>query len=163
MAIVKTDFYTQDLNQFAPKRLRGELMDWGLNAEVMEVQVDVSETGTVYAGDKVMIVGTSSGKLKVALAGDGDAGYGYAIYNPKKGSWKAGDKLSILRDGGVLNCVTEDAISAGAVVYYDPTDGSVTTTETDAVIGIALAAVSATTGGILIPVEIVKESIVPTI
>ena len=157
MAIIRADFYKQDLNQFAPHRLRGELLDWGLDAQVMEVQIDGSELGTVYAGDKLTIKDTSKGKLKVVLAGPDDRGYGYAIYNPKKGKWKAGDKLSILRDSGVMSQVTEDAVSAGEFLYFNPVDGSATTTVTDAPMGVALASVPATAGGTLIPVEIVKE------
>ena len=39
MAIVKTDFYAQSLNQFMPDRVRGELLDWGLNAWVLDVVI----------------------------------------------------------------------------------------------------------------------------
>ena len=156
MAIVKTDFYAQELNQFAPKRLRGEYLDWGLNAMVVEVEIDASQATPVYAGDKVAIVATSTGKLKVKAAATSDKGYGFVLYNPKKLEWKAGDKVSVLRDGGVILGGTEDKIDAGEVVYYNPADGSITKNVTDEPIGLAVAAVPATTGGILVPVEIVK-------
>lgn len=160
MAIVKSDFYAQELNQFAPKRLRGEYLDWGLNAMVVEVEIDASQAEPIYAGDKVAIVPTSTGKLKVKAAAGGDKGYGFVLYNPKKIEWKAGDKVSVLRDGGVIYGVTEDTIEAGEAVYYNPADGSITNNVTDEAIGLAAAAVPATVGGILIPVEIVKAPLV---
>lgn len=158
MAIVKANFYTQDLNQLQPKRLRGEYLDWGLNAEVMEGQVDSSVTDTLYPGDRVKIVSSSTGKIKIAPTAAGEAGYGYILYNTKKLEFKAGDIVSILRDGGVISAVTEAAIDAGTVVYFQESDGSVVgTANTNNPMGIALAKVAATTGGTLIPVEVVKE------
>jgi hypothetical protein len=156
MAIVKTDFYAQELNQFAPKRLRGEYLDWGLNAMVDEVEIDASQAAAIYAGDAVAIVPTSTGKTKVKAAADGDYIYGFVIYNPKKIEWKAGDKIAVLRDGGRLMCVTEGTIAAGAKVYYNEEDGSVTTTANGSPIGIARSAVTAKSGGALIEVEIMK-------
>lgn len=158
MAIVKTDFYTQQLNQFAPHRLRGEYCDWGLNAQVMEVEIDESQTDPLYAGDKVAIVATSTGKLKVKAAGSGDAGYGYILYNAKKEKLVAGDIVSVLRDGGAIYEVTDEAIAAGTVVYYDPADGGVTATATGKPMGIALNTIAtAVETGTLIVVEVVKE------
>lgn len=160
MAIVKANFYAQTLNQFAPHRLRGEYLDWGLNAQVMEVQIDDSVATEVYPGDALKIVATSTGKLKVAPVAAGDVAYGYAIYNAKKSTFKAGDIISVLRDGGVMAQVTEEEIAAGTTVYFNPTDGSITATADDNVLaGIALAAVAAVEGGTLIPVEIIRTPI----
>lgn len=158
MAIVKTDFYTQELNQFKPHRLRGEYCDWGLNAQVMEVEIDASQVEPIYAGDKVTIVTTSTGKLKVKAAGAADAGYGYVLWNPKHASFKAGDIVSVLRDGGCIYEVTDEAINAGDVVYYDATDGGVTKSATGKPMGIALNTIAtAVEAGTLIVVEVVKE------
>lgn len=156
MAITKTNFYAQSLNQFGPHRLRGEYLDWGLNAMVMEVQIDASEAGTLYAGDPVEIASTSTGKLKVVACDQAHAPFGFIIFNPKKESYKAGDIVSVLCKDGVMECVTEDAINAGVSVYYKVSDGSVTTTQpTNAVlIGKTMAKVSATSGGTLVPVLI---------
>lgn len=158
MAIVKTNFYAQSLNQFAPNRLRGEYLDWGLNAQVMEVEIDAS-SAPIYAGDKVTIVATSKGKLKVKAAAGADKAYGYALYNSKHSVFNPGDIISVLRDGGVISAVTDEEISAGDVVYYDPADGGVTKTKgtLSGPMGIALAAVAAAENGVLIPVEVVKE------
>jgi len=153
MAIVKANFYKHELNQFLPNRVRGEYLDWGLNAMVMEVQIDVTETGTLYAGDPVKIVSTSKGKLKVVAAG-ADAAFGYILFNPKHETAKAGDIVSVLCKDGVISEVTEEAISAGASVYYVAADGSVSATGTQGQepMGIALEATSATTGGALVAV-----------
>ena len=157
MAIVKTNFYSQELNQFAPKRLRGELLDWGLNALVLDVQIDASETGTLYAGDPVKLAATSQGKPKVVASAAADA-LGYIIFNAKKEAYKAGDIVSILIDGGVLECVTEEAINAGVEVAYKDADGSVTATIAQGTepMGIVMSKVAATTGGTLVPVLVRK-------
>lgn len=162
MAIVKTNFYTQDLNQFAPHRLRGEYLDWGLNAEVIEVKIDASQGDTpVYAGDALTIVATSTGKLKVKAAGAGDPIFGFALFNPKHTSYKPGDIVSCLCDGGVVSMVTEATVKAGATVAYAAADGSVATVaQGGSPIGIAMAAVTATEGGTLIPVLVQKPALV---
>jgi hypothetical protein len=153
MAIVKANFYKHELNQFLPNRVRGEYLDWGLNAMVMEVQIDASETGTLYAGDPVKIVSTSKGKLKVVAAG-ADAAFGFILFNPKHETAKAGDIVSVLCKDGVISEVTEEAISAGVSVYYVAADGSVSATgaQGQAPMGITLEATSATTGGALVAV-----------
>ena len=154
MAIVKTNFYTQSLNQFMPERLRGELLDWGLNAWVLDVVIDASETGTLYAGDIVKVCPTSTGKLKVVAGASTDRAVGYIIFNAKKESFKAGDHCSILLRGGVIECITEEALDAGDIVAYKDADGSVTATIGSGVqrMGMAMSATTATEGGVRVPV-----------
>lgn len=161
MAIVKTNFYTQDLNQFAPHRVRGEYLDWGLNAEVIEVMVDESQDSPIFPGDAVKIVATSTGKVKVAAAAAGDVIFGFALFNPKHASFSAGQIFSCLRDGGVTSMVTEAAVSAGAAVSYAAADGSVAPAAAGTTpCGIALAAVAATVGGVIVPVLVQKPALV---
>lgn len=154
MAIVKTNFYTQSLNQFMPERLRGELLDWGLNAWVLDVVIDASETGTLYAGDIVKVCPTSTGKLKVVAGASTDRAVGYIIFNAKKESFKAGDHCSVLLRGGVIECITEEALNAGDIVAYKDADGSVTATIGSGVqrMGMAMSATTATSGGVRVPV-----------
>lgn len=154
MAIVKTNFYTQSLNQFRPERLRGELLDWGLNAWVLDVVIDASEAGTLYAGDIVKVCPTSTGKLKVVAGASTDRAVGYIIFNAKKESFKAGDHCSILLRGGVIECITEEALDAGEIVAYKDADGSVTATIGAGVqrMGMAMEATSAVEGGVRVPV-----------
>lgn len=156
MSITKTNFYSQELNAFVPHRVRGELMDWGLNAMQMEVEIDSTVTGSVYAGDAVKIVSTSTGKLKVVPITQADAAFGFVLFNPKKESYVAGDICTILVKDGVLNCVTEDAINAGVTVYFDVADGSITSTQpTNAIaIGKTMEKVSAVSGGAFVKVLI---------
>lgn len=156
MAITKANFYKQNLNQFMPNRLRGELLDWGLSGEVVEAQIDVSQDTPLYAGDPVKIVATSKGKLKVVAGASTDKFVGYIIFNPKHETFKAGDIVSVLLRGAVMSFVTEEAIDAGAIVFYKDADGSVTTTQGGAAsrIGVAFEATAATEGGVLIPVYV---------
>lgn len=155
MAIVKSNFFAHALNQFVPNRVRGEYLDWGLNATVLEVKIDESVTDTLYAGDPVKIAATSKGKIKVVPAEATDPFCGYILFNPKHVEWKAGMICSILCTNGAISCVTEEAIDAGTPVYYNYTDGSITASSTGGrVMGITLEAVSATEGGTLVPVFI---------
>lgn len=149
MSITKTNFYSQSLNAFAPNRVRGELLDWGLNAMQMEVEIDSTVSSKMYAGDAVKIVSTSTGKLKVVPITQTDAAFGFILFNPRKEEYVAGDIVTILVKDGILNCVTEDAINAGVTVYFDVADGSVTSTQpTNAIaIGKTMEKVSAVTGG----------------
>lgn len=156
MSITKTNFYSQELNAFTPSRVRGELLDWGLSSLQMEVEIDSTVTGSLYAGDAVKIVSTSTGKLKVVPITQADAAFGFILFNPKKSAFVAGDIVTILIKDGILNCVTEDAINAGVVVYFDVADGSVTSTQpTNAVaIGKTMEKVAATAGGAFVKVLI---------
>lgn len=156
MAITKANFYKQGLNQFMPNRVRGEKLDWGLAGEVIEAQIDVTQETPLYAGDPVKIVATSKGKLKVAAGASTDKFVGYIIFNPKHETFKAGDIVSILLRGAVMSFVTEEAIDAGAIVYYNDTDGSVTATQGSAVsrVGVTFEATVATEGGVLVPVYV---------
>lgn len=157
MAIVKANFYKQSLNQFMPNRVRGEYLDWGLSAEVIEGQIDVTQETPIYPGDAVKIVATSKGKIKVVAADATDKFVGYVIYNPKHETFKAGDIVSIMLRGGVLNCVTEEAIDAGTVVYFDATDGSITATPPAGAksrVGVTFEATSAVEGGAFVPVYV---------
>lgn len=154
MAFDKTNFYKQDLNQTAPKRLRGEYLDWGLNATVLEVEIDASVTAEapLYAGDRVAIVAESTGKPKVKAATAEDKFVGYILYNPKWTKVSGGAIVSILIDGGVIQAVTTEAIEAGKEVYYKAADGSVTATAEGGRMGFAMKKVAAVEDGTLIPV-----------
>jgi len=166
MAITKTNFFQQSLNQMAPNRVRGELADWGLSAQVVEVQIDSTQSTPLYSGDAVKIVSTSTGKIKVVAAGATDAVYGLVIYNSKREAWKAGDIVSVLRDGGVMSCVAaNETVNAGAPMYYVPSDGSVTAVAPSGALpfGVALAKVVAPATGALVMVEVIKYSCLPDV
>lgn len=157
MAIVKANFYKHELNQFLPNRVRGEYLDWGLNADVIEAKIDASQETPLYAGDPVKIAATSTGKLKVVAADATDKFVGFILYNPKHETAKAGDIVSVILRGGVMSCVTEEAIDAGTIVYYDATDGSITATPpagAQSRVGVTFEKTSAVEGGSLVPVWI---------
>lgn len=160
MAFDKTTFYAHSLNQFAPNRIRGEYLDWGLNAQVMEVEIASTQATALYAGDPVSIVTTSTGKPKVVAATTSTRVYGVILYNPKHETYKAGDIVSILCDGGHVMEATTEAINAGAVVYIKPATGEITATSTNNIkLGIAMEKTSATTNGSLFAVEIIRAAI----
>lgn len=160
MAFVKANFFQHSLNQFAPNRVRGDYKDWGLNAQVLEVQIDSTQATALLPGDPVSIVATSTGKLKVVAATASTPVLGYIIFNPKHKEYVAGDICSVLCDGGVMYCGTTETINAGATVYYKVADGSVTTTSTNNIkMGVMFEKSTSSTDGTLVAVEIRRPAI----
>jgi predicted RecA/RadA family phage recombinase len=159
MAIVKTNFLSAELNQFAISTVRGQLADWGLNAQIMEVRIDDEEAGSIYAGDPVKLVSSPKGVITVKAAAKGDAVYGFMIWDTKRTKATAGQYIRVLRDGGVMQMITDEAITAGTAVYIDETDGGVSATGTGLgdPIGLAVEDSAANADGSLIRIEVVKQ------
>lgn len=161
MAIVKTNFLSAELNQFAISTVRGALCDWGLNAQVMEVMIDEESVATIYPGDAVKIVSSPKGIIKVDAAEDDDAIYGFMIWDVKSTKGTAGKRIRILRDGGIMQMITDEAITAGTPVYFDSADGGVTATQGSLgdACGLVVEDVAANTNGSLVRVEVVKQAL----
>lgn len=159
MAIIKDNFLTAGLNQFAMTSVRGMLSDWGLNAQVMEVEISDEVQSPVLPGDAVKLVSSPKGIPTVDLAAGTDAIYGMVIWNTKSTTGLAGKRVVVLRDGGVMMMITDETITAGTPVYYDAADGGVTATNPGAAtpIGIALEDTEANANGVLFRVEVVKQ------
>ena len=160
MAVNKADFLKFDLNQFAPNETRGLYTSWGLSAQTVECELDSTQADPIYPGDAVSIVGTSTGKLKVVAATATTPIYGFVVWTAdftkhvKDGEARY---VTVLRDGGVMKMIADEALNAGATLYYDPADGTVTGTKTGlAPIGICLRKVEVNANGQLVEVEVVK-------
>lgn len=159
MAIVKTNFLSAEMNQFAISTVRGQLADWGLNAQIMEVRISDESVATIYPGDAVKLVSSPKGVITVDAADAGDAIYGFMIWDTKRTKATKGQYIRVLRDGGVMQMITDEALTAGDVVYADPADGGVSKTGTGLgdPIGLALEDTSAATDGALVRIEVMKQ------
>lgn len=162
MAIEKKNFLTAELNQFAISPVRGMLADWGLNAQIMEVRIADSSVATILPGDAVKVVSSTKGVLTVDAAGTTDAIYGFMIWDAKSTKGTAGKYIRVLRDGGYMQMVTADALTAGDVVYFKAADGSVTKTGSGLgkACGIAVEDSAAAENGTLVRIEVMKQPVV---
>lgn len=159
MAIVKTNFLSAEMNQFAISTVRGQLADWGLNAQIMEVRISEDSVAEIYPGDPVKLVSSPKGVITVEAAAKGDEVYGFMVWDTKRTKATAGQYIRVLRDGGVMQMITDEALTAGDVVYIDETDGGVSKVATGlgSPIGLALEDTAAAADGVLVRVEVMKQ------
>lgn len=107
------------INQFAQSTQRG-VIDLRYSANVVAVQIDSSETGTLYAGSAVKIVDSSDGAPKVvACSANSDEALGFINYDIKSRSYVAGDRAEISISGNVMYLYATSAIARGVQVSLD--------------------------------------------
>ena len=151
MSSVKTDFLSQEINQFAQTDVRGRVDLMGMGNNVISAVINSEVSGKVYSGDAVEILATSKGLPEVKpLSSTGNV-FGFVRYNAKKTELAAGDRVELAIDGAVMVMAAASAIKAGDPVAYDYSTGLVAKASGDAIIGIALDAIAAdSTGRVII-------------
>ena len=140
-------------NQFSVLPLKGTLTLFP-NVNVIDGQVDSSESGTIAAGDPLVIVDVAGAVIKFAKATDlSEKPFGVVPYSVKGNEYVAEDMVRVASDYCCMQMEASAAIAAGADVQLDPATGLVAThTGTNTVIGEALG--KALAAGDLIPVMI---------
>lgn len=112
-------------NQFAQTAVLGQL-DMPYNFNTIPVQIDVSESGTLYAGDPIKIVDSPGGVPKVVkCTADSDSCFGFINYNVKNVGYVAGDAAEISQAGNVMWLYATGAIGRGTRVELDLVNGGV--------------------------------------
>lgn len=152
MSSVKTDFLSQEINQFAQTDVRGRVDLMGMGNNVISAVINSEVSGKVYSGDAVEILATSKGLPEVKpLSSTGNV-FGFVRYNAKRTELAAGDRVELAIDGAVMVMAASAAINAGAEVAYDYSTGLIATAASgDNVIGIAIDAIAAdSTGRVMI-------------
>lgn len=152
MSSVKTDFLSQELNQFAQTDVRGRVDLKGMGNNVISAVINSEVAEDVYSGDAVEILATSKGLPEVKpLTSSGNV-FGFVRYNAKRVKLGAGDRVELAIDGAVMVMAASATINAGAEVAYDYATGLIeTATSGDKVIGIAIDAIAAdSTGRVMI-------------
>lgn len=100
-------------NQFAQAAQLG-MIDQRLDYSTFPAQIDVSETGTLYAGAPVKLVDSAGGIPKVKLIeATTDLVFGYINYNQKNVSFIAGSPVELSLAGNVIYLYSVGAIGRG--------------------------------------------------
>lgn len=152
MSSVKTDFLSQEINQFAQADVRGRVDLMGMGNNVISAVINSEVSGNVYSGDAVEILATSKGLPEVKpLTSTGDV-FGFVRYNSKKVAYVAGDRVELAIDGAVMVMAAASAVKAGDMIAYDYSTGLISKATTgDVIVGMAIDAIAAdTTGRVII-------------
>lgn len=112
---VLTDASTQpQQNSFAMAPILGQA-DQLYNVNTTPCQVDLSETGSLVAGQAVKIVDSAGGVPKVvACTSNTDVVFGFIAYNIKNQAYVAGMAVEVFQDLNVIYLVAQTAIARGA-------------------------------------------------
>jgi len=139
-------------NQFSILPQKGTLSLFP-NVNLVDCQVDTSESGTIKAGDPLVIVDVAGAVIKVKKAAATDKFLGCVPYSVKGNEYVAEDMIRVAMDYCCLQMEASAAIAAGIEVEINPTTGKVAPQSgTNTVIGDALGKAAA--DGDLIPVMI---------
>ena len=148
---LKDLFNAQSLNQTFPSRLPGTTYGWDTSSTNKEVQLDPSTSDSVelLPSNAVKLSGRA-GQVKFVspVTADTDVPYGYIIYKAKAlGSTVNTNRMfTVARFGQEMAFAFKTAITAGDTVYYDPSDGFVTSSSTGTILlGLAVETVAAAT------------------
>lgn len=139
-------------NQFSVLPQKGTLTLFP-NVNLVDCQVDVSEAGTLKAGDPVVIVDAAGSVIKVKKAAADDKFLGCIPYSVKGNEYVAHEMVRVAMDYVCMVMEASAAITSGIEVEIDPATGKVAPqTATNTVVGDALG--KAAGDGDLIPVII---------
>ena len=112
----------KDLNVFAMSAVVGQIAEISAAGPVSQtVMVDPEAHRPIYPGRPVKLVTGASQVPLVSRVNDPDteAIYGLAIFNPKVGSWGAGDVLQVTTPGTVMFLqMTTGSLPRGAQVGF---------------------------------------------
>lgn len=121
-----TSVPTLNPNQFAQTEFLG-VIDMRFPYNTVSVQIDVSQTTSLYAGSAVKMVDSSGGIPKVAgCSADSDEVLGFINYDIKTQAFVAGSSAEISMGGNVIYLYSTAAIARGQkVVLTLTTNGGV--------------------------------------
>lgn len=162
MAYVRGSFLTSTLNRFTPNAINGQELDWGTDVKKITCIIDKAENGFIYPGDPVQLIKTNtvSERPFVKLVTSGTKSFGVVVYDPRKTSFKAGDMITVVRNGGVVMVASTAAFSAGDILYFNTTSGCYDTTNTGVKVGMAMTEIAtAATDGQLTPIEVQQQNV----
>jgi len=111
---------TENPNQFAQNAILGQPTDQ-VQPNTQNMQIDVSETATLRAGQAVKFIGTGKGGIPkvVACTADTDQVCGYINFNPQKNVYVAGDRVQVSGMLNVLFLSCSSAVARGGQVCLE--------------------------------------------
>lgn len=111
-------------NQFAQTTILGQT-DLPISPGTVAVQVDSSQSGSLFPGWPVKMVDSAGGIPKVvACSANSDVVLGWINYNVKNKSFAANDVCEISMKGNVMYLYATGAIARGAQVQLDQLTGA---------------------------------------
>lgn len=142
----------QNLNQFKQGPIKGDIANMPA-ANVISCQVIGNSSNTLYAGTAVKLVDGASQTILVEKAAATDDILGFIVFNPKKDSFVAADKVEVALPGCIMNMETNVAIARGNEVEIVASGDKIAQAAgTNKIVGVALD--KATASGQLIRVFI---------
>lgn len=139
-------------NSFTIDPIKGQLT-FDPSFQVLSCQVDSNETGTLVAGQAVVIVDTAGAQIPVeAVSAATDDIFGVVVASFKVNEYEALDNIKVAISGSTVYMEASAAIARGADVQVVVSGSKVVTASTGTVIGKALD--KATADGDLIRVLI---------
>ncbi|MDY3907213.1 MAG: DUF2190 family protein [Candidatus Enterosoma sp.] len=152
MSSVKTDFLSQEINQFDQTDVRGRVDLMGMGNNVISAVINSEVEADVYSGDAVEILATSKGLPEVKPLTNLGKVFGFVRYNAKKVKLGAGDRVELAIDGTVMVMAASEAINAGEEIAYNYSTGLIAPASSgNVVVGIAIDAIAAdSTGRVII-------------
>lgn len=109
----------QNPNQFAQTAFLG-VLDLRFNYDTVSAQIDVSQSGGLYAGQAVKVVDSADGIPKVvACAANSDQVFGFINFDVKTIQFFAGTNCELSQAGNVIYLYATTAIARGARVQLD--------------------------------------------
>lgn len=113
-----------------PAAIRGTLTEVsGAGQNSKACLVDSTVVGTIYSGDAVSLVSTSTGGIpQIAKYVEGaTAPYGFCSMDGVNVSFVAGDRCQVAQTGSIMFCESGTALNAGVDVSYDVESGTIVT------------------------------------
>lgn len=156
----QTLIQTPNQNQFAQLSLLG-MIDMPYNFNTHPCKIDVTESGTLYAGQAVKLVANTVGGVPsvVACNANSDEVWGFLNYDVKNVGWVAGQAAEASLSGNVMYLYATGAITQGAQVQLDvSTIGGVAPKGSAGAKYVGWAYDGASAGGALIRVYLVTPS-----
>lgn len=164
---LKDLFNAQSLNQTFPSRLPGTAHGWDTASMNKEVMIDPSVSSAVELLPSMAVkLSGKAGQVKYVkpVEETTDVPYGYIIYKAKAlGSTVDFNRMfTVARFGQEMDFAFKSDITAGAPVYYDPSDGFATKSSSSTILlGLAVETVASASSGS--PVVATVEIQCPTV
>lgn len=140
------------LNQFAPNEPIDGLYVYQANLpQLHNPIISASQTTALTYGAFVAIdtASTNADAPVVLQANDDDPVFGVIAFTPVKAQFAAGERVALARANDIIwKAKDSNAITAGALLYFDDSTNKVTATATagNTIIGKAITAAAATDG-----------------
>lgn len=147
-------------NQFNQTAVLGQL-DLPYNYNTIAAEIDVTQSGTIYAGQAVKVIASAGGIPKVvAIAANSDDVFGFINYDIKTVGFVAGSVCEISQAGNVMFLYASAAINRGtrvtvSIVSPGTVDPLVGSSGAD-IVGFAIGQASA--AGNLIRIKLLNPS-----